>query len=449
MHGRVSEFRFHRFRLRVVDGPDRGKEQICDGAELAIGTAPGNHLVLTDPTVSRHHGVIEATPQGFLLRDLDSTNGCTLAGYRVGWAYLKPGAVVGVGMTLLRFDSLEEQIGEPVSADDRFGRAAGKSLAMRRIFALLPRISASDSTVLLEGETGTGKGLLAEAIHQASPRARGPFVTIDCGSIPPTLIESELFGHARGAFTGAHIARPGAFEAAQGGTIFLDEIGELPLEMQPNLPRALEERVVKRIGTVEPIRLNVRVIAATNQDLRQAINRGTFRSDLYYRLNIVRLQIPPLRERREDIPMLVASFYAELMARDPALPAAGEPLEAPPELVASLSQHDWPGNVRELRGAVERAVLMGDPELWNEITHGSAPDPGGLRHGGGDPDTFDPALSFRASKERAIARWERWYVTELVRRCGGNLSRAAREARMDRTHLRELVRRYNAPVREE
>ena len=441
LKARVAEFRFRRFRLRVVDGPDRGREQISDGAELSVGTAPGNHLVLTDPTVSRHHGVIEATPQGLLLRDLDSTNGCTLAGYRVGWAYLKSGAMIGMGMTLLRFDALEEEIGEPMSVEERFGRVSGRSVAMRRIFAVLPRIAASDSTVLVEGETGTGKTALAESIHQAGPRAEGPFVVLDCGAIPPTLIESELFGHARGAFTGAHAARVGAFEAAQGGTIFLDEIGELPIAMQPNLLRALEDRVIRRVGSMDPVRLNVRVIAATNKDLRQMVNRGTFRSDLYYRLNIVRIHLPALRERRDDIPMLVAHFYEQL---------AGEGQAAPPDLVSTLSQHDWPGNVRELRGAVERAILMDDPALWSEINAG-----GGVPGSGRGPEAvfageeLDPSLSFRAAKERAMARWERWYVTELVRRTGGNLSRAAREARMDRTHLRELLRRYNAPIKEE
>jgi DNA-binding NtrC family response regulator len=437
MAGRVTEFRYHRFRLRVVDGPDRGREQVCDGNELSIGSDPGNHLVLTDPTVSGHHCVITATPQGFLFRDLDSTNGSTLAGYRVALAYLKAGAVLGLGASLLRFDRLEEEVGEPVSPDDRFGGVIGKSVAMRRIFAVLPRIAASDSTLLIAGETGTGKGVLAEAVHQASPRAKNPFVVVDCGAIPPTLIESELFGHARGAFTGAVAARAGAFEAAQGGTIFLDEVGELPLDLQQNLLRALEERTVKRIGAIDRVRLDVRVIAATNRDLRQAINRGAFRADLYYRLHVVRIELPPLRERREDVPLLVGHFYAEL---------AGAGAAPPPELLASLSQHDWPGNVRELRAAVERSLLLGDPQLWNEIVAG---EPAAPASQGPAPDVFDAALSFRAAKERAMARWERWYVTELVRRAGGNLSRAAREARMDRTHLRELVRRYDAPLRDD
>jgi DNA-binding NtrC family response regulator len=438
---RVSEFRYRRFRLRVVDGQDRGKVFVATGSEMTVGTAPGNDLVVTDPTVSRHHGLIQATVDGFLLRDLDSTNGCTLAGYKVGWAYLKSGAVIGMGATLFRFDALEEELGEPLSEEDHFGRLFGNSLAMRRIFAVLPRIAASDSTVLIEGETGTGKGLLAEDLHRASPRASGPFVVIDCGAIPPNLIESELFGHARGAFTGAHATRVGAFEAAQGGTVFLDEIGELPVAMQPNLLRALEERVIRRVGTVEPIRLNVRILAATHKDLRDAVNRRTFRSDLYYRLNVVRVTLPPLRERLDDIPLLIKHFYEQLSGGSPS--AFGAPPVSLEELVAALAPSSFPGNVRELRSAVERALLMGDPAAFDEPVSSEAPFDEGAA-----VDLFDPRLSFRAAKERAVMRWERWYLRELMQRAEGNLSRAARDARMDRTHLRELLQRYRTPVRD-
>jgi DNA-binding NtrC family response regulator len=438
----VSEFRYRRFRLRVVDGQDRGKAHVATGSEMTVGTAPGNDLVVTDPTVSRHHGLIQATIDGFLLRDLDSTNGCTLAGYRVGWAYLKSGAIVGMGATLLRFDALEEELGEPLSEEDRFGRIIGQSLVMRRIFALLPRIAASDSTVLIEGETGTGKGLLAEDLHRASPRAGGPFVVIDCGAIPPNLIESELFGHARGAFTGAHAARVGAFEAAQGGTVFLDEIGELPLAMQPNLLRALEERVIRRVGTVDPIRLNVRILAATHKDLRDAVNRRTFRSDLYYRLNVVRVTLPPLRDRLDDVPLLIKRFYEHLTGAPPSTPLGRSPIGLE-ELIAALAPRSYPGNVRELRSAVERALLMGDPAALDEPVSTEAPfdEEGAV-------EVFDPRLSFRAAKERAVARWERWYIRELMRQAEGNLSRAAREARMDRTHLREMLQRYRTPLRD-
>jgi DNA-binding NtrC family response regulator len=438
---RPNEIAFGRFKVIVTAGPDQGTEATSSGAELTIGSAPENNLTLKDRSVSRHHCVITAAPNGFNLRDLGSTNGTTLGGYRVESAYLRSGSTIGVGETALRFESLADEVREPLSLEDRYGRILGQSAVMRRIFAILPRIAASDSTVLLEGETGTGKGLLADVMHQQSPRAKGPLVVVDCSAIPPTLIESELFGHAKGAFTGAQTARAGAFESANGGTIFLDEIGELRLDMQPKLLRALEERTIRRIGSLDPVRLDVRVIAATNRDLRLEVNKGTFRSDLYYRLNIVRIRIPPLRERPEDIPLLVAHFYNQFVREgDEGPPAA---------LIAELMRHPWPGNVRELRGAVERAVLMGDPAHWREsVVGGEAAGPPSLRDG---EIAFEVDLSrpFREAKEREVARWERAYVQALIRANGGNLSRAARAGRMDRNHLRELLRRHGVAITED
>ena len=429
MMTRPDAFSYRRLRLRVLDGVDRGATADDVAGELSCGTAPGNHLVLSDPAVSRHHFMIVATPRGARLRDAGSTNGIFLGAHRLEAAWIQTGATFRVGATTLRLEDGEADADAPLSPDDRFGRAFGRSVAMRRVFAMLPRIAASEATVLLEGETGTGKSLLAEAVHQASPRAAGPFVVVDCGAIPPSLIESELFGHEKGAFTGAASARIGAIEAAAGGTVFFDEIGELPQDLQPRLLRAIEDRTVKRVGGQERIKVDVRVIAATNQDLRSAVNRGQFRGDLYYRLHVVSLRLPALRERPEDIPMLVECFYEQF---------AGHP-GAPQSLVESFVGHDWPGNVRELRAAIERAVLLGDPALWRslveEATGGAAPADGA--------EAFDDALSFRAAKERAMVRWERGYLAELLRRHGHNLSRAARAARMDRTHLRELGRRYH------
>jgi len=376
--------------------------------------------------------VITARSEGGVhLRDVGSTNGTFLAGHRVDSAWLKPGSTLRLGATHLRFDQLTEEVREPLAESDRCGRMLGSSVAMRRIFALVPRLAVSSATILLEAETGTGKTLLAEAIHRAGDRAKQRFVVVDCGAIPPTLIESELFGHERGAFTGATQTRIGAFEAAAGGTILLDEVGELPLEMQPKILRVLEDRTVKRVGTIEELPIDVRVIAATNRDLRLAVNRGAFRADLFYRLNTVRLRLPPLRERREDIPFLIEHFYQQF---------TGSSDPAPPEMVSTFLSHEWPGNIRELRGAVERAVLMGDLELWNEVNEPTV-EPA--------PDVFDPHLSFRAAKDRAVGRWERWYVRELYARAGNNLSKAARAARMDRAYLRDLLRRHHARVDEE
>jgi len=421
---RLDAFTYRRLQMRVLDGPDRGAVADDRGGELSCGTAVDNHLVLTDPTVSRYHFVITATSKGIQLRDVASTNGVYLGSTRIETAWVEPNTTLRVGLSTIRFE-LGDDVEQPLSTDDRFGRAIGRSVAMRRVFEALPRIAQSDATVLLEGETGTGKTLLADALHQASPRAHQPFIVVDCGSIPPTLIENELFGHERGAFTGATQMRIGAIEAAAGGTLFFDEIGELPFDLQPRLLRVLEDRVIKRIGGRDSIHVDARIIAATNQDLRGAVNRGDFRADLYYRLHVVSLRLPPLRERGEDVPLLIESFYEQF---------AGHPGAPPQALVDELLRHDWPGNVRELRSAVERAVLLGDPALWRAIvdeTRGEAAIPA---------TDFDDDESFRAAKERALVRWERAYLAELLRRHGNNLSRAARAARMDRTHLRELGR---------
>jgi DNA-binding NtrC family response regulator len=415
---RLAVLTFRRFRVSVV-GSAAAAEADAGTSELTIGSAPGNQLALDDPTVSRHHCAIRVTPRGFLLQDLGSTNGTWLANHLIESAFLKPGSTFRVGTVALKFECLDDEIRQELSPDDHFGEVLGGSPAMRRIFALIARVAPTDSTLLLEGETGTGKSLFADVIHRQSPRAEQPFVVVDCASIPGTLIESELFGHEKGAFTGAAGAREGAFEAAQHGTVFLDEVGELPLDLQGKLLRALEERVIKRIGSTKPTRLDVRVIAATNRDLREEVNRGRFRADLYYRLNVLRLRIPPLRERREDIPLLVQHYYRIFVRDDAAV--------APEPLVASLAEHAWPGNVRELRSAVERAVLMVDPGEPERVDAAAE---------------FDDRLSFREAKERAVSTWERWYVQELVGRNDGNLSRAARSARMDRAHLRELMQRH-------
>ena len=416
-----NSYRFKRARFEVVSGPDAGRTGVTERPELAIGTARSNDVVLTDATVSRHHCVVVGGPDGLRVRDLGSKNGTRIGRLLVDSATLTGGATLELGTTAIRFEPMADEGFEPMADEEQWGRVLGRSAAMRRLFALLARVAPSDATVLLEGETGTGKTLVAEAIHRASRRAAQPFVVLDCSALPPSLIESELFGHEKGAFTGAHAARAGALESADGGTLFLDEVGELPLDMQPKLLRALDDRVVKRIGSNETTKVDIRLVAATNRDLRVEVNRGSFRPDLFYRLHTVRLRIPPLRERREDIELLATSFHEQLS--DGAAP--------PPSLLAQLAVQDWPGNVRELRNAVERAVLLDDPALWQQEPVAAPP-----------PGAFDPSLSFRAAKERVMSRWERDYLAELLEKSGGNLSLAARMARMDRNHLRELVRRH-------
>jgi DNA-binding NtrC family response regulator len=396
---------------------------VSEADEISIGSSEGNDLVLTDSSVSRHHCVITERAKGFWIKDLDSTNGIVVGGHKVGSARLKSGSSFKLGRTTLRFDALDEEVSQPLSRTVSFADVMGQSAAMRRIFATLPRIAAAGSTVLLEGETGTGKSLVAAAIHEASPRASAPLVVVDCASVSPTLIESQLFGHKRGAYTGAHDDKPGAFVAAQGGTLFLDEVGELPLELQPKLLRVLEERVVTPVGSTTPVAIDVRVVAATNRDLREEVNRGGFRADLFYRLNVVRVHLPPLRERPEDIELLVDHFYGQFS------PDQSSP---PPEMLASFKRQRWSGNVRELRSAVERAILLGDaaPDQPSAHTHGSDP-------------FVDLSLPFRSAKDAVVSQFEKAYLAALIHAHGGNISKASRAARMDRNHLRELLRRHD------
>jgi transcriptional regulator with GAF, ATPase, and Fis domain len=409
----------NRFQLQVVRGPDSPQRVVSTGAELTIGSDPGHHLRLTDPCVSRQHCVLRVSDEGVLCTDLGSTNGTLIASRRITSAIVMPGDAISVGETTIAFDLLAETLSEPLSVSDRFGRVLGRSTAMRRLFALAERVAASDASILLDGETGTGKSALAEAIHEHSPRKAGPFIVVDCGALPGTLLESELFGHERGAFTGAIESRLGLFEAANGGTILLDEVGELPLDLQPKLLRVLERRVIRRVGATRERPIDVRVIAATHRDLRREVNLRTFRSDLWYRLNTVRLTMPPLRERRDDIAMLVWAIYQEL---------AGNPSAMPPAtMVSQLMRGTWPGNVRELRTAVERA-LLGAPV--SDAAHDPAP------------------ASYRDAKTRATTDWERRYLADLLAAHDGNVSRAARSARMNRSHLSELIHRHGlAPER--
>ena len=404
-----------RFRLRVVSGPDAPRAFDSTTSSVTVGTAPRENVCLTDRCVSGHHCVIRVGDEGLICEDLGSTNGTFVAGRRVSSAVLEPGDTITVGETVIAVDALDGTISEPLSNHDQFGLVLGRSAAMRHVFALLERVAPSDATVLIEGETGTGKSMLAEEIHAASPRAKMPFVVVDCAALPRNLIESELFGHEKGSFTGAFDNHVGLFESANGGTILLDEIGELPLDLQPKLLRALERRVIRRIGASLPLPINIRIIAATNRDLRRAVNANRFRSDLWYRLNTVRIVVPPLRERREDIPMIVSAMYKELI---------GDPHANPPaDLVRPLMRAEWRGNVRELRAAVERALLGAPAGCFDALDR-------------------DGGMSFRTAKTRASSEWERRYLSELLVANGGNITAAARAGQMNRSHLSELVRRH-------
>jgi transcriptional regulator with GAF, ATPase, and Fis domain len=308
----------------------------------------------------------------------------------------------------------------------------GKSPAMREIFGLIERIAPTDATVLIEGETGTGKDMIARTLHELSPRAGKPFVVVDCGAVAGTLIESELFGHEKGAFTGAHSARQGAFELASGGTVFLDELGELSLDLQPKLLRVLEQRELRRVGGTKTLKVDLRVIAATRKDLRSEVEKGKFREDLYFRLNVVPITAPSLRERREDIPLLIDHILEKLA------PDTGAQLAESTR--AALMGHDWPGNVRELRNVLERALALGaDPGM---LVAPLGTETGASRGPLGGAVEFEPGVSFRDTKEKWNEVFERRYLGWLIKRADGNISKAARDADMDRKYLHKLLRKY-------
>jgi len=425
-----------RCKLVVIKGAQRGTEFVITGDVFRVGKAPENDLVLSDETVSRVHFEIARDAKGYLVRDLRSTNGTFLDGAEVKEAYLRAGSVIGLGACELKFTPFEERIEILPSDKEALGEMVGKSPAMREIFGLIERIAPTDATVLIEGETGTGKDLIARTLHQLSPRADKPFIVVDCGAVAGTLIESELFGHEKGAFTGAVTARQGAFELASGGTVFLDELGELSLDLQPKLLRVLEQRELRRVGGTKTLKVDLRVIAATRKDLRSEVEKGKFREDLYFRLGVVPITAPALRERREDIPLLIDAMLKKLATSS----GGGAAVELTEATRAALMAHDWPGNVRELRNVIERALALGaDPGMLVAPLGAGEPHKGAALRDGVE---FEPGVSFRETKERWNELFERRYLTWLIRRADGNISKAARDADMDRKYLHKLLRKY-------
>jgi transcriptional regulator with GAF, ATPase, and Fis domain len=406
---------------------------ILDGDFFRIGSHPGNDLVVADKLVSRFHCSIARDGTGWRLTDTGSMNGTRLGGVRVRDADLAfPECRITLGESVVR---VRER--SPVSATDvapalSFGELYGTSLPMRRLYELLKRAARSDADVLIEGESGTGKELIATEIVRRSGRADKPLVIVDCGAISPNLIESELFGHVRGAFTGAVRDRMGAFESADGGTVFLDEIGELPLDMQPKLLRALAAREVRRIGDGKVRKVDVRVVAATNRRLEREVNSSRFREDLYYRLSVLTVRVPPLRERLDDLQLLIDSFLSALDATEKAHLFT-------PEVLGEMARYDWPGNVRELRNYVERKVILeGEGTLGNGREPTSVPPVTG-------PDEaakIDIELPFKDAKDQVIESFERAYLTALFAWAEGNVSRAARKANLDRMYLHRLLQRH-------
>src|SRR3954471_1609060 len=419
----------------VLSGGARGK-RVKMGQKLRVGKSQDNDLVLPDDTVSRHHCELERTKAGILVRDLGSTNHTRVGRTAICEALIDPGATLTVGSVelVVRSDPSRAQI--LPSESPVFGEVLGPSLAMRSIFGVLERIAPTDASVLIEGETGTGKDVLARAIHQQSHRKDQPFVVVDCGAVSYNLIESELFGHERGAFTGAVATRQGAFELSGRGTVFLDEVGELPIDVQPKLLRVLESGEFRRVGGNKTLRAEARVVAATKRELKGEVERGKFREDLYFRLAVVPVTVPPLRARREDVPSLVERFLELARKRDPA--AASVMLS--PSTVAALAAHDWPGNVRELRNVLDRAIYMATAGGENEARIVDLPVAAQASHG--LVPCFEAGKSYREVREQYETDFERRYVSWLLERHAGKISAAAREARMDRKHLYDLARRH-------
>ena len=344
-------------RLVVLSGSDEGKEALLQKAAVTIGTLGENDLILTDPTVSRAHAVVEEKAEGYLLRDLGSTNGTFLDGVRVREAFLSAGSVIRLGQTEITFSPVEERIENIRSTADRFGDLVGSSASIRGVFGVLERVAPTDVAVLILGETGTGKELAARALHSHGRRSDRPFVVFDCGAVAPNLIESELFGHEKGAFTDAVKARQGAFELAQGGTIFLDEIGELAPALQPKLLRALDQHEIRRVGGEQVVKVNVRVVAATNRDLEKEVKAGRFREDLFYRLSVVSVFMPPLRQRKEDIDLVAVHILTDISQE------VGKKITGlSPAAAEALRAYRWPGNVRELKNVLQRAAALSDGE---------------------------------------------------------------------------------------
>ncbi len=429
-------------RLHVVverqAGVSMDLRYVHDGDVCRIGAHPSNDLVIQDRTISRFHCRVIRTARGWRIVDGCSRNGTIVDGVRILAAELDRELVIVLGDSALRVRPAAEGEGRTVPRVSSFGRLVGTSLAMQQLFAVLARVAPSDIDVLITGESGTGKELVACELTSRGPRAKAPFVVVDCGAISAGLVESEFFGHVRGAFTGADRDRTGAFEAADRGTVFLDEIGELPLEMQPKLLRALEAREIRRLGETKSRTVDVRVVAATHRDLEREVNQGRFREDLYYRLAKVNVRVPPLRDRSDDIESLVKSFVA-------ATGREGAPKLLAPDMLATLRDHDWPGNVRELKNFVERALVLGSvppPATRSGIMpkHKGPPSVGSAAELA--VPEIDPNVSFRAAKEAVVEAFERGYIGPLLRRCNGNVSKAARMARMDRTYLHQLAHKY-------
>jgi DNA-binding NtrC family response regulator len=426
----VSETRTRILNWVVSGGAARtsdGTTFMIDVDPVVIGRDPGATIVVDDPEVSALHCELRAVSEGILVKDLGSTNGTYVGALRAREVVISTPIEITLGRSKVALEPHAKHRVE-VGYLDRFGPLVGSSPKMRRVFSVLEKVASTVLSVLVLGETGTGKEVAARAIHDASSRRGGPFVVVDCGSIPPTLAESLLFGHEKGTFTGATERRKGALAEANGGTLFLDELGELPLELQPKLLRALSEKQIKRVGgsAFEPF--DARVLAATRRDLGAEMNAGRFRSDLFFRIAQIRIELPPLRERLSDLPLLVEHVCREVQK--------GEYVET---VLGWIERHragyDWPGNVRELVNVTSvAAALAHDPAAIDDVLT--------LTRDEAVLGTRAAGTAFNEAKRAAIGAFEREYFTDMVRRCKGNVSEMARQSGMERHHVRAYLRKY-------
>jgi DNA-binding NtrC family response regulator len=420
-------------KLVAAVGPGAGRALAMSAALATVGRHPTNDLVLPDPRVSGVHIELRRVGERVHVRDAGSTNGTWLGPHRVTEVELAPGAEIVVGGTTLRLELDDAATTAALSVRDSFGELVGRSTEMRELFATLERVAGKNLSVLVQGETGTGKEEVARALHARGTRSSASFVVIDATALPESLAESLLFGHEKGAFTGADQRRIGFFEAATGGTVFIDEIGELPATLQSKFLRVLERQEVVRVGGHAPIKIDVRVIAATHRDLRHEIEGGRFREDLYYRLAQVRVVLPPLRDRCEDIPILCQKLLASL-------PGEREvPIMIEQGALDFLATQPWPGNVRELRNVLARAAALAHDGIVRRPD--VAGEGFGFRGTRQEREALDLSGTFATAKDRAIERFESAYLAALMKRCGGNLSLAAREADVARHHLRDLLKK--------
>jgi two-component system, NtrC family, response regulator HydG len=422
------------FLLTVVEGPEQGKAFRIDGSmptRMLIGTSPACELRLTDREVSRRHAALERVGTALKIVDLSSTNGTWVDRVKILEAELQGGEFLRVGSTMFQVDIESDRIEVPLPPTFAFGRVVGASCEMRRLYPLVERIAQATVPVVIEGETGTGKEALAESIHEMGPRAAGPFVVFDCTAVPPNLVESELFGHERGAFTGATATRKGVFEQAHGGTLLIDEVGDLDISLQPKLLRAIERFEVRRVGGDRWIRVDTRVLAATRRDLDREVQAGRFRDDLFHRLAVARLELPPLRHRIGDIAVLAAHFWAEL---------GGDPHAVPSHLLQKWEDYDWPGNVRELRNTIARQLALGDLAPTSERPPSLPPSASGP-----GPDAIDRfvdmGLPFPQARDRILDEFEQRYVARLLARHAGDVAKAAAASGIGRRYFQKLKAR--------